>query len=95
MAKTGARNPGELKMLAEGLDALASGNLPKLGDVLMGRFQAIETAVQDGDWATAQYLDPANASRISLASLDDRLAASKRALQEAKLTAVREKARKG
>ena len=54
----GIRNERELRTLAESIDLLAGGNLAAFGDVLMQRFRAVETAVQEnGSWELARHLE--------------------------------------
>jgi len=43
----GIRNERELRTLAEGLDCLMEGKLAELGDLLMQRYKAVETAAGD------------------------------------------------
>ena len=56
--EVGPRDSRELRTLAEALDALAAGNLPAVGDLLMQRFKEVECKIQDGgDWGTASHLE--------------------------------------
>ena len=52
-----SRDMKELNMLAVCLDELRGGELGKLGDSLASRFLAIHTAVNEGSWKSAQYLE--------------------------------------
>ena len=83
----GLRNERELRTLSEGLDFLASGHLGMLGDLLMQRFKAVETSLQEGgNWEIARHLEvipPAVPSAVSeaerAAALTMRLRSSKAA----------------
>jgi hypothetical protein len=52
-----SRDMKEMNHLAVCLDELRAGELGKLGDSLASRFLAIHTAVNDGSWKAAQYLE--------------------------------------
>ena len=52
------RNSRELRTAAECIDALLAGDLPHLGDMLMQRLQAVQTAVVEGNRNLAQHLEP-------------------------------------
>lgn len=52
-----SRDLKEMHMLAQCMDELRTGQLEKLGDSLAARFLAIHTAVNDGNWKTAQFLE--------------------------------------
>ena len=51
------RNSRELRTIAECIDALLAGDLPHLGDLLMQRLKAVQTAVVEGNWNLAQHLE--------------------------------------
>ena len=51
------RNSRELRTIAECIDALLAGDLPHLGDLLMQRPKAVQTAVVEGNWNVAQHLE--------------------------------------
>ena len=42
------------------MDALVQGELPGMGDLTMGRFQAIELALSQGGWDQARHLEVAS-----------------------------------
>ena len=44
----------EMKTLVEAIDALLEGSLDRVGDVLMGRYKALEDAATTGSWEVAQ-----------------------------------------
>ena len=54
------RNARELRTLAEVMDALIMGDLTRVGDIAMGRFQAIEVAHLQGGWDQARHLEVAS-----------------------------------
>ena len=56
-AGVGERNARELRNLAEAIDCLRAGNLARAADILLLRFQAIEQAIQDGNWGTAKHIE--------------------------------------
>ena len=47
----------EMKTLVEGIDALLEGSLDRVGDVLMGRYKALEDASTSGSWAVAREFE--------------------------------------
>ena len=53
----GERNARELRTLAEIVDALRAGNGARVGDIAMGRFNAIEVAISQGGWSQARHLE--------------------------------------
>ena len=75
--RVGPRTSRELQTLAEALDALASGRLPRVGDVLMQRFKALEASVTEGGWSVARRLELLPEAGVGLASLAERQAAAK------------------
>ena len=60
------RNSRELRTIAECIDALLAGDLPHLGDLLMQRMKAVQTAVVEGNWNLAQHLEltPTSGSNV-------------------------------
>jgi len=87
------RNERELRTLAEGVDLLASGSLGSLGDVLMQRFRAVETSVQEtGSWELARHLEaipPSLPSTLSEAERAQALAMKQRERKAAAILAPR------
>ena len=53
----GRRDRRELQTLAVCLDSLAAGKLNEVGDILMQRFKAVETASSSKSWELAQHLE--------------------------------------
>jgi hypothetical protein len=54
----------EIMTLVKGIDLLSSGRLGELADVLMARYQAVETSLGAG-WKVAQHLEQLPRSMIS------------------------------
>ena len=54
---TSSRDMKELYLLATTIDQLRQGKLGALGDALASRFIAIQTAMTEGNWRSAQYLE--------------------------------------
>lgn len=54
---TASRDMKELFLLATAIDELRQGRLGSLGDSLASRFIAIQTAMSDGSWRSAQFLE--------------------------------------
>ena len=52
-----SRDMKELFLLATAIDELRQGRLGTLGDSLASRFIAIQTAMSDGSWKSAQFLE--------------------------------------
>ena len=69
------RNSAELEVLAESMDALLSGNLEQLGDLLMQRFKAVQVAGTHG-WKLAGELDLSNKGDVTLVSPEEMAAAA-------------------
>ena len=56
-ASLGIRNSREMRTICECIDALLDGRLAHLGDLLMQRLKALQTAHQEGSWETARFLE--------------------------------------
>lgn len=52
-----SRDMKEMHLLAVAIDELRAGDLGRLGDSLASRFVAIHTAVNEGNWKSAQFLE--------------------------------------
>ena len=76
------RNCHELRVLAEAMDALVSGNLEILADVLMQRFKSIQISTVDGHWGLAQNVEVHRSGDLGLTSLVEREAAAEQYLRE-------------
>ena len=61
------RDLRELETLARAIDSLRAGKVEQLGDLLSGRFIALENAALTGSWQTAQWLEVAPARVPGLA----------------------------
>ena len=86
-----ARNKRELLTLATILDALLSGSLGRVGDVAMGRLQAIESAHRDGRWEMARHLEAIPLEEVGASNLRDQEVAICAELRRAKLREALEK----
>ena len=71
--------------LARALDALRSGSLPEVADLLLQRFKALECSVVQGDWQTAEHIEVIPKDQVGLATLDEKRAAQKQQILEARL----------
>ena len=83
--KVSARTSAELRLIAECLDALATGNLVLVADLLASRFKALEASVSDGGWATAKHLDALADPSAGLTTQAERREAVKAQLLDHKL----------
>ena len=57
----------ELKTVAAAIDALVEGDPMRAGDLLMGRFKALEESVNSGTWAFAQKFEVLPRNELGLA----------------------------
>ena len=73
----GLRTSREMRALAEAVDTLLEGNLPRLGDILIQRFKAVESSVVDGSWAVARHQELIPAADAGLASVAERSPAAR------------------
>ena len=89
--KVGVRTCREMRKIAEALDELRAGQLPRAADLLMQRFKALEASVQDGSWGMAQNLELIPRSQIGLTSLEEQREAAKQELLHLKLVEARKK----
>ena len=69
------RDEKELYALAVSLDALRSGDIEKVADLLAGRYLAVETAAFEGTWDTARWLEVARLDERGAAPAEVLLAA--------------------
>ena len=81
----GLRTCRELRTLAECLDALLAGNLPRVGDILIQRFKALETSVADGGWTIARHLELLPQAEVGLSTDRERAIATRAELDRVKL----------
>jgi len=81
----GLRNERELRTLAEGLDYFMEGKLAELGDLLMQRYKAVETAASDASWEIARHYELIPDTGVSAVSFSERAAATAMRQRELKL----------
>ena len=79
------RNERHLRTVAESLDALLTGNLCRLGDILAQRFKALETSIADGQWAVARHFEIIPETDASMVTFAEREHAVRLELRERKL----------
>eukprot|EP00435_Cladocopium_sp_Y103_P034714 s218_g9.t1 len=84
-ASMGVRNHRELMTLARAIDLLLEGQLPELGDLLVQRLKAVETAVIEQSWSTARHQELIPAQAMSLTSEGEKRKAAKMELSHSKL----------
>ena len=87
----GLRTSRELRTLAEALDAIGTGDLPRLADLLTQRFKAIETYVQDGTWQIAKHQELIPAIEGGLSTVKERREAAKQETRELRLVESRDR----
>ena len=83
--KVGPRTTREMRTLAEALDALGSGDLPRTADLLVQRFKSVEESVKRGNWDEAGFLELISREHVGLTSQNERLAAQRGRLMEQRL----------
>ena len=79
------RDTRELETLATCLDHLAAGRLAYLGDVLMQRFKAVETATRDQSWMLAQQQEFIPSHELGVSTAREAEVAAKQAKNRATL----------
>ena len=79
------RDTRELETLATCLDHLAAGRLSHLGDVLMQRFKAVETATRDQSWMLAQQQELIPSHELGVSTAREAEVAAKQAKYRANL----------
>ena len=77
------RNSRELS--PECFDALLAGDLPNLGDLLMRRLKAVQTAVVEGNWNLSQHLELTPTSESNVVSPAELRAAQRTQLDQLRL----------
>ena len=73
--KIGPRNSRELRTIAEALDSLGNGNLPKTADLLVQRFKAVEESDKNGSCEDSSFLELIQRDAVGLTSSQERLVA--------------------
>ena len=81
----GVRNHRELTTLGRAIDLLLQGHLGELGDLLVQRFKAIETAMSDQSWSSARHQELIPAQAASLTTEPERKKAAQMELRQSKL----------
>ena len=89
----GVRNQREAITLATCIDQLLTGNLGGLGDTLMQRLKALETAVQEQSWQSARHQELISPQNASLTATDERDKAARTELKMLKLRSSLTKAK--
>lgn len=89
----GLRNQREAVTLGTCLDLLLGGDLALLGDTLMQRLKALESAIQDQGWQSARHLEIIPPQSASLCTVGERDQAAKQELRMMKLRGAMIKAK--
>lgn len=84
----GIRNVREAQTLGSAIDMLMAGNLGGLGDLLMQRLKALETAVAEQSWSSARHQEMISPQSASLTNQAEREKAAKAELRASKLRAA-------
>ena len=84
--KIGPRNSRELRTIAEALDSLGNGNLPKTADLLVQRFKAVEESVKKGSWEDSSFLELIQRDAVGLTSQQEKLVAQRGRLLDQRLS---------
>jgi hypothetical protein len=89
--KVGEESSRELRTLAEALDALAQGNLPHLGDLLMQRFKSVESRTTSSSSGISRQLELLPLTGVGLCSVGEQRAAARADLLRLKLEDAKKK----
>ena len=89
----GVRNQREAVTLGTAIDLLLNGSLASLGDLLMQRLKALETAMQEQNWQAARHQELISPQSASLTNTGEREMASRTELRMMKLKAATMKAK--
>ncbi len=81
----GVRNQREAVTLGSAIDLLLDGSLASLGDLLMQRLKALETAMQEQNWQSARHQELISPQAASLTNTGEKEMASKVELRMMKL----------
>lgn len=84
-ASVGVRNQREAMTIGGALDLLLSGSLASLGDLLMQRLKALETAMQDQNWQAARHQELISPQMASLSTVAEKEMAGKSEVRLQKL----------
>lgn len=91
----GVRNLREAQTLGAALDLLMSGNLGSLGDLLMQRLKALETAINEQSWGSARHQELIAPQAASLTNQGEKEAAARAELRSVKLRTALQKSKGG
>ena len=83
-----------MKTLATCMDLLAQGETHRVGDILMQRFKAVETALDSKSWDVAKHHELVEQDRASAVSQEEREVTARLALREHQLEKALHKPRK-
>jgi len=83
--RIGSWKAREMRTLCAALDALRTGSLPRLADLLVQRLKACETAITTGDPEAASQLELIPRQDIGLTSIEERRVARRATLVDRKL----------
>ena len=86
------RNTREFTTLAHVLDCIMQGRLPQAVDLLCQRWKALETAVSQGGWAQAQWLELIPSEDVTIVSELEARMLAKRTLLQSRLVEAKKKA---
>lgn len=89
----GVRNLREAQTLGMALDLLMSGNLGTLGDLLMQRLKALETAINEQSWGSARHQELIAPQAASLTNQGEKEAAARAELRNMKLRTALQKSK--
>ena len=89
--KASLRDSRELITLGTALDALIRGDFDTCGDILCGRFKAVETKMGDGHWNVARHHELIAESRVSAVSQKERERAIRQENQDLKYRTMAKK----
>lgn len=92
--KIGVRNTREILTLSAALDALLEQDFPMVGDLLMQRLKAVESALVEG-WNVADHQELIASPNASLTSQKEKSYAARQALQAQRLEESVKKRRSG
>ena len=84
-AQIGQRNARELRTLALALDHLMTGNVASTADVLVQRWKAVESAIQEGNWHLARQLELLPFQDVGLSNDAERTVAARSELERVRL----------
>ena len=91
-SEQGVRNKNEMELVAECIDSLLRGELPRLGAILMQRLKALQVASKHG-WGFAKQLELTNRHDVNLVSQDELAEAARISTRDHKLSESISKAR--